>query len=337
MYCRQCGFHSFDHLHACPKCGHNWDTTRKSLGLQWIKEPLGSWLENSPAPSAPDTQQSAQQATQNNASLIDEDAFMLEEDWDLPASPSTTSFPDEETFTFDQETAEQDTNQIPASGKQKIPFTPESPFLSPSDRIEGATEKHKNEHNAQGAVPIQMASSIDDGFNDIFDENIIEDTEPKDPDTGPSQQQGVEVLLEPERSTTSSCTTRPPQRPTSSPKQSHHHLVVDEMNDLIVPGLEEKLQASQSATVSTGAPYELDKNTSRDHRPAPQPSSQVKPKPDDTLPPHSNTASRPDSPDKITPKTSAPQNTQGKVPPILELDLNELDIVLDDHDRTLSS
>ncbi len=46
MYCKQCGFHSFDYLADCPKCGQTWEATRKALGLEWMEAPQGRWLED---------------------------------------------------------------------------------------------------------------------------------------------------------------------------------------------------------------------------------------------------------------------------------------------------
>ena len=45
MYCRKCNYTSHDHLTACPKCGRSWEEERKELGLGWMIETTGVWLE----------------------------------------------------------------------------------------------------------------------------------------------------------------------------------------------------------------------------------------------------------------------------------------------------
>jgi hypothetical protein len=237
MYCKQCGFHSFDHLQACPKCGHTWETVRKSLGLQWIREPKGTWLESNDART--DSPKPAQQPLQDKASLLDEDAFMLEEDWNQPVSPSAASSAREETFTFDQEPSDQQTDPIPGADNSRIPFEP----ATPKDSIERATQKRHQQLDAQGATPEQPPSP----FEDVAKDSRFRKTDTKGPDTRPGRTQGVEVVLEPESgTTTSSILKQPLHEPTSGHGQSPSQMMLDEMNDLIVPGLEEKLQAAQS-------------------------------------------------------------------------------------------
>lgn len=51
MYCKKCKFHSFDHVSTCPKCGADWEETRKALYLNWITASGTNWL--APATSAP--------------------------------------------------------------------------------------------------------------------------------------------------------------------------------------------------------------------------------------------------------------------------------------------
>lgn len=51
MYCKKCKFHSFDHVSTCPKCGADWEESRKALYLNWITASGVNWL--SPELSAP--------------------------------------------------------------------------------------------------------------------------------------------------------------------------------------------------------------------------------------------------------------------------------------------
>jgi hypothetical protein len=44
MYCKKCKFHSFDHVSACPKCGTDWEESRKALYLNWISATGVNWL-----------------------------------------------------------------------------------------------------------------------------------------------------------------------------------------------------------------------------------------------------------------------------------------------------
>jgi hypothetical protein len=44
MYCKKCKFHSFDHVSTCPKCGADWEETRKALYLNWITASGVNWI-----------------------------------------------------------------------------------------------------------------------------------------------------------------------------------------------------------------------------------------------------------------------------------------------------
>ena len=44
MYCKKCRFHSYDHVGKCPKCGVDWEETRKALYLNWITASGFNWL-----------------------------------------------------------------------------------------------------------------------------------------------------------------------------------------------------------------------------------------------------------------------------------------------------
>lgn len=62
MYCKKCKFHSFDHVSACPKCGADWEESRKSLYLNWITAGGVNWLAKDAAPTAKATPAMAQAA-----------------------------------------------------------------------------------------------------------------------------------------------------------------------------------------------------------------------------------------------------------------------------------
>ncbi|WP_045216276.1 hypothetical protein [Desulfonatronovibrio magnus] len=46
MYCPKCKYTSFDYYASCPKCGRDWTSEKKQLGLEWIKEGQGSWIDS---------------------------------------------------------------------------------------------------------------------------------------------------------------------------------------------------------------------------------------------------------------------------------------------------
>ena len=49
MYCKKCRYHAHDHVSTCPKCGADWEESRKALHLNWISSSGFNWL-------APDSQ-----------------------------------------------------------------------------------------------------------------------------------------------------------------------------------------------------------------------------------------------------------------------------------------
>lgn len=44
MYCKKCKYHAFDHVSACPKCGTDWEETRKALYLNWLTSRGHDWF-----------------------------------------------------------------------------------------------------------------------------------------------------------------------------------------------------------------------------------------------------------------------------------------------------
>lgn len=59
MYCKKCKFHSFDHVSACPKCGADWEESRKALYLNWISASGVNWLKQEAAAQQPEPDLSA--------------------------------------------------------------------------------------------------------------------------------------------------------------------------------------------------------------------------------------------------------------------------------------
>lgn len=44
MYCKKCKYHAFDHVSTCPKCGADWEETRKALYLNWLTSRGHDWF-----------------------------------------------------------------------------------------------------------------------------------------------------------------------------------------------------------------------------------------------------------------------------------------------------
>lgn len=53
MYCKKCKFHAFDHVSTCPKCGADWEETRKALYLNWITASGVNWIASDKANPQP--------------------------------------------------------------------------------------------------------------------------------------------------------------------------------------------------------------------------------------------------------------------------------------------
>ena len=85
MYCKKCKFHSFDHVSACPKCGTDWEESRKALYLNWISATGIKWLaQNVAQPTAASASKPAADETQ--ARFASQDS--LSEDYlAAPAAP----------------------------------------------------------------------------------------------------------------------------------------------------------------------------------------------------------------------------------------------------------
>ena len=130
MYCKNCGFHSFDHLKNCPKCDQEWEQTRKDLGLQWIEETKGDWLE-----AIEETDAAAEPSTLSPTSQQDaflqtaEEDFTLEEDWLLPEMENQAPKKDEEKeFVFTEEGA-----ASPRQPSLDLPTPPTEPTMTEVD------------------------------------------------------------------------------------------------------------------------------------------------------------------------------------------------------------
>ncbi|MGX9366402.1 hypothetical protein ACTVJH_10215 [Desulfoplanes sp. PS50] len=248
MYCKQCGFHSFDHLQSCPKCGQNWETTRKILGLQWIEEPQENWLAL-PEKTENDSDRLVTvipQPFESTAFTGAEDDFVLEEEWELSSEAELGEASlAEETFVFDEDA------QDPAA-EETIPHKGANTAIAserPATSQENRTKEQPGLPDDDLLVP---------GLEEMLKEKHVGPVDSETPETGPSPQDSQEPLCvsleedtpcakaESEKSQGSSL-------PDNDDKSSEDLILHSE--DLEVPGLDEKIRASgqpEAPTPKTG-------------------------------------------------------------------------------------
>ena len=87
MYCKKCKFHSFDHVSTCPKCGADWEESRKSLYLNWLSASGVNWLERDAQQAATATPAMAMGADKE-ASLANAHTDYLSAPMAAPAAPT---------------------------------------------------------------------------------------------------------------------------------------------------------------------------------------------------------------------------------------------------------
>jgi hypothetical protein len=248
MYCKQCGFHSFDHLQSCPKCGQNWETTRKVLGLQWIEEPQENWF----APPEKTEDDSDRLVTaiprpfESTAFTGAEDDFVLEEEWELSSEAGLGEASlAEETFVFDEDAQDPAAEEPIPHGGANTAIASERPATSQENR----TKEQPGLPDDDLLVP---------GLEEMLKEKHVGPVDSETPETGPSPQDSQEPLCvsleedtpcaeaEGEKSQGSSL-------PDNDDKSSEDLILHSE--DLEVPGLDEKIRASgqpEAPTPKTG-------------------------------------------------------------------------------------
>jgi hypothetical protein len=87
MYCKKCKFHSFDHVSTCPKCGVDWEESRKSLYLNWLSASGVNWLERDATQAATAAPAMAMSADKK-ASLANAHTDYLSAPVAAPAAPT---------------------------------------------------------------------------------------------------------------------------------------------------------------------------------------------------------------------------------------------------------
>jgi hypothetical protein len=245
MYCKQCGFHSFDHLSSCPKCGQNWETTRKTLGLQWIEEPAGSWLEVPGKTDAGD-EQSGTSASQTMASPVltgTEDDFALEEDWLLSPeeNPGTVSLT-EETFVFDEETHTQSVEKNdPADGKKTVIASEPPP---PPREREKKTKSELSDDDL--LVP---------GLEELLqakNPSPISHTKPESDQSRKDILEPLAVTLEEDELSEEITNKGSDESPLVPDKKKPSEEIISRSEDLVVPGLNKMVQAADQPVAPRG-------------------------------------------------------------------------------------
>jgi hypothetical protein len=248
MYCKQCGFHSFDHLQSCPKCGQNWETIRKVLGLQWIEEPQGNWLAP-PEKTEDDSDRLATAIPQPFESTIftgAEDDFVLEEDWELPSEEELGEGGlTEETFIFDEDTQDPLPEETNPGGGKKTVIAPEQ-----------AARSQENRAKEQPGLPDD--DLLVPGLEEMLKEQHVGPVDSDALEAGHNQKDSQESLcvsLEEDNPCAATESEEPSGSSLTYTEDESSEKVIFHPEDLEVPGLDEMVRASgqpEAPTPKTG-------------------------------------------------------------------------------------
>ncbi len=237
MYCKQCGFHSFDHLTSCPKCGQNWEGTRKVLGLQWIEDPQGTWL-GPPDTTDDDSGRLTTAIPQPFESTIfteAEDDFILEEDWELPSEEELGGGGlTQETFIFDEDT------QNPRPGETN-PDSGEKTVIVP----ERAARSQENKAKEQPGLPDD--DLLVPGLEEMLKEQHAGPVDSDALEAGHNQKDSQEspcVSLEEDTPSAATESEKPPGSSLTYMEDESSENAIFHPEDLEVPGLDEMVRAS---------------------------------------------------------------------------------------------
>ena len=224
MYCKQCGFHSFDHVTSCPKCGQDWEAARKALGLEWIEERKGSWIEEADtadAVSRPPVE-SPSPSRESSALLEGDDDFLLEEDWAISSAEELANLPlADETFIFDEEPQHKEPSVAAKEHVQPSPGESEPSAPSPMSDVSGDRE----DLQVPGLEEMLMASSLN-----------------QEEASQAGHRETIAVSLEDDDSLLAADVVS-----TASPDAGTREEAAEvggDMEELVIPGLEEMLLAS---------------------------------------------------------------------------------------------
>lgn len=90
MYCKKCKFHASDSVSTCPKCGANWEETRKALSLSWL---TGSrhWEPSAPETPKPQNAPEMSPVGQSAAAAMDDLDDFSDDFLQPPQAPPSSS------------------------------------------------------------------------------------------------------------------------------------------------------------------------------------------------------------------------------------------------------
>lgn len=158
MYCKKCKFHSFDHVSKCPKCGVDWEESRKALYLNWITASGVNWL--SPELSAP---QAAPEPSVATAKTTNADTYL-----DTLSQPSTdySATPPTPSAQASSRDADIDVSLFPELDFAMTDFKPETPAPAPAPKRSAAASKSEDDLFLE-SLPVDEMVELD--FSTSFD------------------------------------------------------------------------------------------------------------------------------------------------------------------------
>lgn len=171
MYCKKCKYNSYDHVPSCPKCGMDWNETRKLFFLNWINTSGYQWLAPGtggdgaqpampelvvPSPSAIETEDLFPQVSKEPAMAAD-----------ISPGPSAQTADGDIFVDFSQDTAS------PAMAEPVAPVTPiaeiESAHLPDLDFSSAPAKEEElfagnivDEMTEEDVVELDFSTSFDD-------------------------------------------------------------------------------------------------------------------------------------------------------------------------------
>lgn len=94
MYCKKCKYYAHDHISTCPKCGANWEDTRKELHLNWLTKASYNWLAPSTSAVSDEHRLATGIAAGAGASAVHNDIDFSEVA--VPKAPTPQARPDDD-------------------------------------------------------------------------------------------------------------------------------------------------------------------------------------------------------------------------------------------------
>ncbi len=148
MYCKKCKYHAFDHVNTCPKCGADWEETRKALYLNWLTSRGHDWFATS-APQAQTPVAAATPPPRPDLSKVQEDYLDLE----TPVAPAPSEEIDVSLLPDLDFGLEEPAPSKPAPEAAKVP-TPPKP-------AQAAPELFLDDKGIEDIVELDFSLSLD--------------------------------------------------------------------------------------------------------------------------------------------------------------------------------